>query len=93
MQAERDKGLRGKIDILSIPKQHKKNTVAKNIKSAIQVNLIETETGKIQTFKSMFAAFKFLGVNPGTVSSNKNTDKIIKSKRSDSEYRVSVANI
>ena len=55
------------------------------------MTLVESETGEIQTFKSIYAASKFLGVNPGTVSYNKNVDNIIKSKHDGNEYKVSVA--
>ena len=71
-------------DMVGIPRQKKKNKINKSIRTAIQVNLVETTTGGRQTFKSMFAAAKFLGVNPGTVSTKRNR------KRSDSEYTVEI---
>ena len=69
----------------------KKIIVVGSIKNPTQVNLI-SNTGDTQTFKSIYATAKFLGVNPGSVSSKKNTDKIIKSKHDGKEYTVIIAN-
>ena len=76
-------------DVLNIPRQ-KKNKLTKNIRTAVKVNLVETVTGESQTFKSMFAAAKFLGVNPGTISAKRNSVKTIKSKMNSSEYKVEI---
>ena len=76
-------------DVLNIPRQ-KKNKINKNIRTAVKVNLVETTTGDTQTFKSMFAAAKFLGANPGTISAKRNSAKTIKSKRNNGEYKVEI---
>ena len=52
------------------------------------VTLTNVQSGKIQTFKSIYAAAKFLGRNPGSVTVRKNTDKIIKSTFDNIKYTV-----
>ena len=77
------------VDELNIPKE-KKNKISVNIRTAVKVNLVETVTGESQTFKSMYAAAEFLGVNPGTISAKRNSAKTIKSKMNSSEYKVEI---
>ena len=54
------------------------------------VRLINVETDESQTFKSIYSAAKFVGRNPGSISSKKNTGKIIKSVFDNTKYTVEI---
>ena len=54
------------------------------------VKLINVETDESQTFKSIYSAAKFVGRNPGSISSKKNTGKIIKSVFDNAKYTVEI---
>ena len=54
------------------------------------VTLTNVENNEAQTFKSIYSASKYIGRNPGTISSRKNTLKTIKSKFNDNEYTVKI---
>ena len=75
--------------VLDLPKQ-KKNKSCKNIRTPVEVTLVEVKSGETQTFKSIYLAAKFVGRNPGSISSRKNTDKIIKSAFDNIEYTVEI---
>ena len=75
--------------VLDFPKQ-KKNKSCKNIRTPVEVTLVEVKSGETQTFKSIYLAAKFVGRNPGSISSRKNTDKIIKSAFDNIEYTVEI---
>ena len=93
----REKGIRGYMtmsfeelcSVLDLPKQ-KKNKSCKNIRTSIEVTLVEITSGETQTFKSIYSAAKFIGRNPGSVSAKKNTLKTLKSVFDNSEYRVEI---
>ena len=54
------------------------------------VTLTNVKNNESQTFKSIYSAAKFIGWNPGSISTRKNTLKTIKSKFDNSEYRVEI---
>ena len=93
----REKGIRGYMtmsfeelcSVLDLPKQ-KNNKSCKNIRTSIEVTLVEVTSGETLTFKSIYSAAKFIGRNPGSVSVRKNTSKTLKSIFDNSEYRVEV---
>ena len=56
----------------------------------VEVTLVEVKSEKTQTFKSIYAAAKFLGRNPGSVTIRKNNGKIIKSVFDNTKYTVEI---
>ena len=93
----REKGIRGYMtmsfeelcSVLDLPRQ-KKNKSCKNIRTSIEVTLVEVTSGETLTFKSIYSAAKFIGRNPGSVSTRKNTSKTLKSVFDNSEYRIEI---
>ena len=94
----KEKGIRGYMalsfdelcDVLVIPRQ-KKDESCKNIRTTPrEVTLVEITSGERKTFKSIYAAAKSIGRNPGSISLKKNTLKTLKSKVDNREYRVEI---
>ena len=93
----REKGIRGYMkmtfdelyNVLQLSPQER-NKSLKNIESPVEVTLVEVKSGKSQTFRSIYSAAKFVGRNPGSISSKKNTGKIIKSVFDNVKYTVEI---
>ena len=90
----RDKGLKAftsksvseLCNLLCLPPQER--NVKRSLRKA--VTLTNIESNEKTTFKSVYSAAKFVGRNPGSVSSRNNTGKIIKSTFDNSEYTVEI---
>ena len=93
----KDKGIRGYMtmslgemcSVLRLPPQDKGEKL-KNIRSPVEVTLTNVKSGEETTFKSIYAAAKFLGRNPGSISGKKNSGKIIKSVFDNAKYTVEI---
>ena len=79
---------------LNIPIQKKDEKYEKHCRGIkgrpIKVTLVEITSGERKTFKSIYAAAKFIGRNPGSISLKKNTLKTLKSKVDTCEYRIEI---
>ena len=79
-------------DVLDIPRQKKDEKFEKNSKnmrtSAKKITLTNTTTGDTHNFKSIYAAGKFLGRNPGSVYTNRNLGRSLISKHDNHEYKI-----
>ena len=73
-------------NLLCLPPQ--KIDVKKTLRKT--VTLTNVESGETKTFKSIYSTAKFVGRNPGTISSKKNTGKIIKSVFDNIKYTVEI---
>ena len=73
-------------NLLCLPSQ---NGNGKRI-SKRSVTLTNVETNETQTFESIYSTARFVGRNPGTISSRGNTGKIIKSAFDNIEYTVKI---
>ena len=90
----RDKGLKAftsksvseLCNLLCLPPQER--DVKRSLRKA--VTLTNVETNEKTTFKSIYSAAKFVGRNPGSISSKKNTGKIIKSVFDNAKYTVEI---
>ena len=71
-------------NLLCLPPQER--NVKRSLRKA--VTLTNIESGEKTTFKSIYSAAKFVGVNHGNVSSRDNTGKVIKSTFDDNEYTI-----
>ena len=93
----KEKGIRGYMtmsfgelcSVLRLPPQEK-NESLKNIRTPVEVVLMEVKSGERTTFKSIYSAAKFVGRNPGSISLKKNTCKIIKSAFDNVKYTVEI---
>ena len=56
-----------------------------------EVTLIEVTSGERETFKSVYAAAKSIGRNPGSIYMRKNTMKTIRSKDDTCEYMIDIS--
>ena len=81
-----DKTVSELCNLLCLPpqKDNGKRLLGKTVK------LTNVETKESQTFKSIYSAAKFVGVNPGSISLKKNTGKIIKSAFDNTKYTVEI---
>ena len=82
----KDKGL--KAYTTKSQEKNKKGGVKRSLRKV--VTLTNVENNQTLTFKSIYSASKFIGRNPGSVSTRKNTSKTLKSVFDNSEYRIEI---